>query len=836
MKIKVNFKILLLLLSLLNITIFAQMFGQEPTERQRTYDVQHINIDIFVDLEMKLVSGKVKTSIVPLSNDFTDFEVDAIGMSIKNVQLDPKNPKEKKYSGKKVTLIENIIDLKFDYNRQKIKIYLDKPYSVNDTLHYIISYTTTDPEKGLYFISPTPTFPNKRYEVWSQGEGEDNRYWFPCYDYPNDMATTEMYITVDSKYQTLSNGILESKKEGNGVNVWHWVNELPHVSYLVMLGVGNWDVIEEGWEGIPISSYVTPGKKEWGERSYRNTKDILKFFSEYIGFKYPWGKFSQVAVQDFIYGGMENTGAVVLFDGSIYDDKTEPDYNATNLVAHELAHQWWGDVVTCKNWNEIWLNESFATYFQCLYTEHLLGKDEFDYNIFRNGNDAIKVDSTTARKPIYTREGLTTNTYDKGSAVLNMLRYLVGDEKFQKTMNLYITKHRHTPVVTKNLVDALHEAINNQVIRGLPADLTWFFEEWIYKAGQPELKVSYDYDENTKELSLTAQQVQRMDSSSVFKTPFPFQIITASGKQDFSMETSTEPRTYKIKLDSKPLSVIFNKGNKVLSKLYFTKPKEDWLYQLKNSQDAIERITALKGLKDFINDDDVINEITVIMKTDKFWGVRYEAAQILSNSTNKLAQEVYIKNLVEEPDSRVRRSYITGLGLFYEKNPELKENKSVLEFFLINLINNETSYYAIADGISTLAKIMDKGKLYDIAAPFTNKESHVEIIRRHVMAALEVSKDPRALDILLKYAEEGSTARLRNTAISGLGNYLDNPKVIDFLNKKVLEKTRSTQGVILGLLEKAKSPSSKPYFEELLAKSNDDGFKKKVTETLQKIN
>lgn len=823
MRKKLLFSSSIILIFLFSVTaVFAQMFGQEPTERTRTFDVQHITISAALDLKNKTVEGWTLTKLVPLSDGFTQVEFDAIGMEIKSAAKVMAGDEMKK-------------DLIFSYDKQKLTITLDKSYLTKDTLLISVSYKTTDPEKGLYFISPTETFPNKPYQVWSQGEGEDNRYWFPCYDYPNDMASTEIYVTADKSYQTLSNGVLKTKLDnGDGTNTWHWVNELPHVSYLVMLGVGNWDVIEENWSGIPIYSYVPVGKKEWGERSYRQTADILKFFSEKIGFKYPWGKFSQVAVEDYIYGGMENTGAVVLFDGSVYDDKTEPDYNAVGLVAHELAHQWWGDAVTCKNWNEIWLNESFATYFQCLYFEHHYGKDEFDYNIFRNTNDAIRVDSTSSRKPIYVRDGLTTNTYDKGSVVLNMLRYMVGDEKFWKAMNIYITKNKHTPVVTKNLVDAVHEAAFNPEL-DYNRDYTWFFEEWIYKAGQPEYEVSYVYDESQKRLQIISRQVQRLDSSSVFKTPVPVEIITAGKTEQVTAIPTTEASSVYVNLDSKPLCVIFNKGNKVLSKLYFTKPKSDWLYQLKNSPNAIDRITAVRGLKDFINDDEAVNELVEVMKNDKFWGVRYEAAVILSNSTNSKAQEGYIKNLVEEKDSRVRRAYITGIGTMFEKNPPTGGSNGIIEAFMVNLIENETSYYAVADGITTLNKIMGKDRIYDVVFPYVSRDSHAEIIRRHVMGALDSSNDPRALDILLEYSEKGSTARLRNIAINGLKDYLDNPGVIDFLNKKVLEKTRSTQGVILGLLEKAKNPSSRPYLEQLLAKTNDDGFKKRVSETLQKL-
>lgn len=818
--------------SLLNTSSFSQMFAQEPSERIRTYDVRHITIDVKLNLEKKTVAGKTVTTIVPLNNSFTSFEVDAVGMEIKSVrkvQYVSQGMKDLFGEPKPKYLI-------YSYDKNKLTINLDREYSTFDSITYIVDYLTTDPEKGMYFISPSETFPNKPYQVWTQGEGEDNRYWFPCYDYPNDMATTEIYVTVDKKYQTLSNGLVKEKKEnGDRTVTWHWVQELPHVSYLVMLGVGNWDVIEDSWSGIPISSYVPPGKMEWGRRSYRNTTDVLKFFSEYTGFTYPWGKFSQVAVEDFIYGGMENTGAVVLFDGSCYDEKTEPDYNATNLVAHELAHMWWGDAVTCSNWNEIWLNESFATYFQCLYTEHLLGKNEFDYNIYRNGRDAIKADSTV-RKPIYTREGLTTNTYDKGSVVLNMLRNLIGDEKFRKAMNIYITENKHTPVVTKDFVDAVHKGIDEGTDITMPANLVWFFEEWIYKAGQPEIEAGYSYYESAKEITVTAKQIQRLDSSSVFRTPFKYTIITSTGSNDYEMVTGLEPKSHRIKLDSEPLCVIFNKGNKVLCKLYFTKPKADWLYQLTRSEDAIDRITALKGLRDFIDEDDVVSAVLNSAQTDSFWGVRYEAAQLLSYSKNKKAQESYVTSLVDEKDSRVRRSYILGLGNYFDNYPELQENSGVLASFLINLADHETSYYAAADAITSLEKILKGAELYENVLPFLGKDSHVDIIRRSVIAAIDSTNDPRSLDVLLYWAQNGSTARLRNAAINGLGSFADDPKAVEFLKITIFKKPRSTQGAILGIIENSRSVSWKPVLEELLEASNDVRFKERIGNVIQKLN
>ncbi|MGH2575852.1 MAG: M1 family aminopeptidase [Ignavibacteria bacterium] len=811
-------------------SVYAQMFGQEPLERVRTYDVQHIKIEVKLDLEKKTVEGITTTSIVPLAGNFNLFKVDAAGMKIESVQ---------QVSGKSKTQVKS---LNYEYDNLLLTVKLGNDYKVTDTIVYIVEYNTTDPEKGLYFIKPDSIFPNKPYQVWTQGEGEDNRYWFPCYDYPNDKATTEVIITTDKKYITLSNGnLLNTKNNIDGTITWHWLLNKPHVSYLVMLAVGNFDIIEDRYDDVPIYSYVPPGSKETAIKSFSETSEMIKFFSEKIGFKYPWERFSQIAVKDFIYGGMENTGAIVYWEGSVYDDLTPPDYTATGLVAHEIAHQWWGDVLTCRNWNEIWLNESFATYFDALYKEYSKGKDEFDYQIMKSGDAAITVDSTSARKPIYIRDGLTTNTYSKGSVVLNMLRNQIGTENFWKAMNIYITKNQFQCVTTPDLIDAVNQAMDNPLLDQTPPNYKWFFDEWIYSAGQPEYKVSYDYNENSKELKLTASQVQRLDSSSVFKTPVEAEIITEnlsdpSGvrKKIISLYTTYEPQTWTFVLNDKPLNIIFNKGNKVLCKLYFSKPKRNWLYQLEKSEDVIDRITAIKGLKDFINDEDVIEALKNTMKYDSFWGLRYEAASMLGKSISKKVPLILMQAYQTEGDSRIRRVILSSLVNIKQQCSDCADKNELLSFITASM-NSEKGYYAIASGISAISRIEDKDKVYDIVTPYLKMDSHNEVIRRNVLTAIDSSEDKRATDIFLEYAHSGSTTGTRNTAINGLGDYLYEQRVIDFLNSKLSDKFRSTKLTVISLLDRAGNKSSKPYLEQALKKTNDEDLKKEMNKVLRKL-
>jgi len=805
-------------------SVSAQMFGNEPVERHRTYDVQHIKIEVKLDLEKKMLEGRTTTSIVPLFDTLTMFTVDAVGMDIRQVGFLSQD-----YS-------PSFEPARFSYDNKQLSIKLDRDYTSKDTITYFVEYTTSNPEKGMYFISPDSLFPNKRYEVWTQGEGEDNRFWFPCYDYPNDKATTETIITLDRRYITLSNGkLVETKDNPDGTRTWHWSLSKPHVSYLVMVAAGDYDIIRDSYLDIPVNTYVPKGKISMVDSALYLTPDIIKFFSESIGFKYPWEHFGQVGVQDFIYGGMENTGAIVYYDGIYHDTKASIDYTARGLVAHEIAHQWWGDVVTCRNWNEIWLNESFATYFEALYTEHLLGKDEFDYQILRSGDAAIVADSTVARKPIYTRDGLGVNTYNKGSVVLNMLRTQLGDADFWKAINIYITKNQFKSVVTQNLIDAVNEAVDNPMLDRKPLDYKWFFDEWIYRAGQPEYKVSYDFDDSSKVLTLNVAQIQRLDSSSIFLTPVPVEIVTQNSRVLTSVVGSNLSQSYKIQLDSKPLNVIFNKGNKVLCKVYFSKPKEDWLYQLENSADGIDRITGIKGLRDFLTDESVIYALINALQNDRFWGVRNEAAIMLGRSGTKLAAEYLLKSFPSQTDARVRRTIVLSLGELKHDYDECMDANVLLDFIL-SLVNSSESYYLAADGITAVSKFIPKDQLYDLLIPYMDRDSHFDIIRRSVLSALDSTFDDRSMNLFLRYAVVGSTDRVRNTALNLLHLYLDKPSVLDFLHSTLTSTVfRSTRFTILNLLEKARNKSSIFFLETLISRTHDQELIQRARDVLQML-
>lgn len=809
------------------VVLYPAVYSQQPYEPVHNYDVEHIKIEVKLNLQKKTLEGKVTTSIRSTVDKLDSFHVDAAWMKIKSVK------EWVHYHTNNPNLAVQFEDTKYRYNNKQITVIPSHPIAKNFPYEYRVEYSVHNPERGMYFISSDSLFPNKPYQVWTQGEDEDNHWWFPCYDFPNDKATTETYITIDKKYITLSNGeLVDTKSNPDGTKTWHWVLNHPHSSYLVMLAAGNFDIISDAYDSIPVYSYVPVGKREEGERSFSRTADMVKFYSEKIGYKYPWQRYSQIVVQDFIYGGMENTSATVLTNVSLYDKNTPPDYTADGLIAHELSHDWWGDNVTCKNWDEIWLNEGFATYFEALYREHAFGKDEFDYEIYRDGQGSIEADSVD-RRPIYIDTGLYVYAYDKAAVVLNMLHYLMGDNDFWKGMNIYINQNQFGNVVTGDLIHAVNEVYNDPLLDRVPRDFSWFFDEWIYKAGQPTYKVSYDYDKQNNKVKLTLQQVQILDSLiSIFKTPIPVEIVTEKSKLEYSVICDTALKTYNFSLDAPLKYVNFNNGNKVLCKLYFSKPKEDWLNQMQDSPDAIDRITAIKGLKDFIHEEDVITALDKMLTSDKFRGIRQEAAAMLGNAGTPEAVKILESAYKQESDPRVRRSVLLALGEMKKNFPDCAGTKE-LNDFIVNNINSEKSKYAVADGINALASFIDKDKLYDIVLPYANIDSHNEVIKRAVAHALTLSKNPKAIDILIDYALKGKVVRLRVPAIRGLGSFTNVQRVKDALHFLMFDKNRYVKRTTLSVIRRAKDKSSLPYLKKLLKQTKDEGMHGMVEKVIE---
>src|SRR6185312_3098504 len=425
------------------------------------------------------------------------------------------------------------------------------------------------PRFGLFFDNPTPAYPDTPREIWSQGEPEFNHHWFPCWDYPNDMSTSEVIATVPEGQVVLSNGRLVKVSHAGSQVTYHWLESVPHSSYLTSLAIGPWEKVHDGYHGKPVDYYVARGT---GERSVRDafglTPDMLGFFSR-TTIEYPYEQYAQVAVHDFFFGGMENVSATTLRDWDLQDPQASSDFPLTETVAHEMAQHWFGDYAQGRDWSDIWLNEGFATYFPALYTQYHEGYDAYRYQMLAYQDEALLQDREDYLRPIVDRhytedlQMLDSITHEKGAAVLDLLRYLIDgpeaaqrvashQEPFFKALSLYLKSHAAQAVDSTELLVTLREATGR--------DLGQFFQEWVYGAGTPAYKVSAAYDAVAKLETVSITQTQQgEDVPAVFHLPIMLSFHGSNGEdKQVQVQDEEVTQSFKVPLDFEPQWVDFD--------------------------------------------------------------------------------------------------------------------------------------------------------------------------------------------------------------------------------------------------------------------------------------
>ncbi len=709
--------------------------------RSRTYDIQDMKLEISLDEIKKTVSGKVTYGLSPLNHDLKEIELDCVDLTVEKVYLSGGS------------------NLAFENSSGKLKIKFPQPENGGDQINLTIEYQGS-PQMGLFFIQPDKDYPQKPYQIWSQGEDEDNRYWYPSYDFPNDRFTSEKFVTVKSKFTVVSNGklieVIEDKN--NGTKTYHWKEEIPHVNYLNSIIVGEFEEHKEDFEGIPVCYYVPKGKGDLVKYSFSKTVDMLKFFSQKIGVKYPYEQYAQTTITDFMWGGMENISATTLTERTLHDRIADMDVKSEGLVAHELAHQWWGDLLTCKDWSHTWLNEGFATFFEALYRQHDLGEDEFQLDMQGSKESYLDEDRREYRRPIvyniYTApiELFDSHSYSKGSWVLQMLRSFLGEELFWKGINHYCTKFREQCVDSHDFQKAMEEATGQ--------NLEWFFSEWVYKAGYPEFKVHWHWEDSTKTAEVSISQNQKTDSlTPVFQMPLELAFTTSAGRTVKTIQVQDKEQEFYLPLDSRPLMVEFDPENKILKTVEFERSTEELLYQLKNSSRSWMRIDACQSLSKKGGEKKILEGLEKTLLEDKFYGVRQAAARALGEIKLKEVVQILKKGL-SDPDSRVRRSVLSALEKFKDE-PEVAE-------ILYKQFKSDSSYYAKAEALISLGKTKNK-KVYSWILEGLKYDSHNDVIRASVFDGLVQLDDTKAIGLAKEYAVYGKPQPVRNSAISALG-------------------------------------------------------------------
>jgi aminopeptidase N len=705
--------------------------------------VTHMRLEIEPDLQKQNISCRQELEVTAVCDTDT-VELDAAELDIKSVSS----------SGKK---------LSFKAVGDRLAIRLGKRLAEGQRAKIVIIYSAK-PRKGFYFVAPDKYYPDKRLEAWTQGETTEARHWFPCVDHPQVKFSSEITVIVPAGFTAISNGRL-LKVEKNGKWKYFWREENPHSSYLVSVVVGKYVEINEG----NLYHYVSPEHAHDAKRTFDRTAEMVEFFEDYLGTKYPFAKYSQVCVQDFVYGGMENSSCTTLTQDTLHDKKAHADFTSDYLVSHELAHQWFGDLVTCRDWQHIWLNEGFATYCEALYWEKSRGADEFLYYVMQTADDYFEEASTRYMRPIVTKvykhpdELFDRHTYEKASCVLHMLRHEVGDAHFRRSLKTYLQRFANGTAET----DDLRRVFELETGKSLQQ----FFDKWLYRAGHPDLKIEFSTE--GKSARIKVEQAQEGES---FSFPLEVRLSFAKGDRLVTFEVSEKESIFHIPVDREVEWFSIDPDFKVLKTVSVKAPKEMLIKQLQKGRTVAERASAARALASH-SADAVVDALQKTVMTD-FWGVATEAAKSLGAIRTDSAFAALRKSLrVSHPKSR--RAVVRAIGEFRRE-----ETVTLLKPHLY-----EESYFVESE----VATAMGKTKRAE-AVPLLKKalesSSFQNVVAQGAIAGLkEFADDKEIASLLVEKSRYGNHHRIREAATFALGRFVDgNHTVVDHLKMLLTDR------------------------------------------------
>jgi aminopeptidase N len=641
---------------------------------KRSFDLINTRLEVNFDWEKAQMNGVALLELKPYFYASDSLVLDAKGMDLKEVALVGA-------SGRQA--------LKYKYDSLQIHIKLDKTYKRSETFTVYIKYVAKPEElekggseaitadKGLYFINRFGTEPNKPKQLWTQGETEASSCWFPTIDKPNERMTQEILITVDTSYVTLSNGILiYSTENPNGTRTDCWKQTLPAAPYLSMMAVGKWKVVKDKWRELEVNYYMEPEYLPSTKRIFGKTPAMLEFYSKRLGVDYPWEKFSQVIVRDYVSGAMENTTAVIHGDFFNQTEREMLDGDNETTVAHELFHQWFGDLVTCESWSNLPLNESFATYGEYLWLEHDAGREEADYH---GQLDLKKYMAESAQK----KEDLIRFYYDdkedmfdmhsyaKGGRILHMLRKYLGDEAFFEGLKTYLTENKFQSVEIHNLRLAM-EKVSGE-------DLNWFFNQWFLAKGHPVVEFQSKYDSLAQALDVTVLQKQNIQENALYTLPLDIDIYYANSKERKRVWVRDLKEVFRLKVKEKPVLVNIDAEKQLLCVKTERKTKQEWISQYNRCPLLMDRIEAINQLGGLTEEMDAKETVLKALK-DKHFAVR---ALALRNTKPKMFenQEDFRKILLglakSDPKSSVRDAAIGKLGEYFKGQETMEALKEI---------------------------------------------------------------------------------------------------------------------------------------------------------------
>lgn len=780
----------------------------------RPGQVEHIFLDLIIDIPNQSYQGTCAIRLNPIRSGIKNLTLDAVNLTIDQVMIAEQ-------------------EQSFDYDGEQLQITLGQAVEAGQVFTIEIAYHVEKPQRGIYFIAPDKHYPDKPLQVWTQGEDEDSRFWFPCFDYPGQLASSEIRVRVPRQLMAISNGELIETKEADNDKIYHWYQKEIHPTYLMALAIGDFAELRDEWNGKPVTYYVEKGKETEARISMGKTPEMIEYFSQKYGYSYPYPKYAQVCVDDFIFGGMENTSTTILTDRCLLDERAAIDNRSTeSLVAHELAHQWFGDLVVIKHWSHAWIKEGMASYSEVMWTEREYGAEEAAYYRLNEARSYLDEDASRYRRPIVThvyREAIELydrHLYEKGACVYHMIRAALGEDLFWKAIATFVKDNAHRTVETVDLLRAIEKATGR--------NLLYLFDQYVFRGGHPDYKVAYSWDGDSNLAKLSVSQTQASDDG---KDLFDLKVTIgmgyiASSPKTFTVRLHEKEQTFYFPLEEKPDYISFDLGNPILKTVTLEYPLPELKAQLQNDPDPISRIAAVEALvkKGGL---EVVKILSQALQEESFWGVRVEIARNLA--TIKLDQAFSgLLTGLQDQDARVRRATIEALAGI-KTLASYKALKPIAE-------KGDASYYTEAAALRALGSVVtslpekeDKA-LKLLKSALKERQGWNEVVRAGAIAALsQIKTSEAALDMILDYTVVGVPQALRLAAVRALGgistgqNNVNLERILNRLNELSRESFFLTQVAVVNALGQMETPRAIGILQAL-ADQTPDGRVRRIAE------
>ena len=720
--------------------------------------------------------------------------------------------------------------LEWETRGDTLRIRLPRPQKAGEAFEIRIRYAAS-PRKGLFFTAPDAAYPEKPRTIWTQGEEMDNRSWFPSYDYPNQSFPTEIVATVRDRLQVISNGRLvsETHDAAKGTRTFHWIQDKPHPNYLVGLVAGEWDMKAWVADGVPVEAYVPKGRGDRIDFCFSRVPEMVRYYGRVTGLRFPWDKYAQAAVPEFIFGAMENTTITILNDDALTDERAYPDYNADAHLSHELAHHWFGDWIAIKSFGHVWLKEAFANYFECLWWEDHYGPDEFLLHLEEMRQRYFEEAACEYVRPIVThtfvdaKEMFDAHTYCKGAAVLHMLRSLLGDAGWWKGIRAYVAARGGSAAETDDFRGAM-EAATGRSLGG-------FFEQWLYRPGHPEFAVSWSWDARSRQVEVRVRQTQALpDGAAPFSMPVTLELATEDRAWRETVRVEKAEHAFLIDSRLRPSAVLFDPDGVLLKTLAFPRSADELLWTLAHARGAWPRMEACRAVARSAAGERGVAALEAALRTDSHWAVRRAAAEALGDLGKPAARDALLRSL-EDQDSRVRVGIYRALGNYRKDD--------VAFAALAKVYRGDPKDYPAASAAEALGAT-GHPDAFDILVRGMDRPSHAEVVADHAARGLAALRDLRGIDVLMERTRYGEPEMRRHAAAVALGRLGRHAEArrLDVL-EHLAGLTRDTNvrtklGAIEGIGELA-SPLGIPVLERIYDGEVLWSFKKRARRALRKI-